>query len=140
LRFYHAEVRQLQLRLSAQLDRKRLVMQRPNVHYGKKVLELGLVMDELIGRLVADVGDARAAVETGVGIILDFLVKEGPADQMRLLLAKLPGAEPLTQKAASESGGGMGGIRQFVAYAREKVGEDEVDDIAGASPSLAQFV
>ncbi len=114
-------------------------MQRPNVHYGKKVLELGLLMDELIGRLVANVGDARAA-ETGVGIILDLLVKEGPADQMRLLLAKLPGAEPLTQKAASESGGGMGGIRQFIAYACEKVGEDEVDDIVGASSSLAQFV
>ncbi|MGA2312247.1 MAG: DUF2267 domain-containing protein [Xanthobacteraceae bacterium] len=155
MRFYHAEVRQLQLRLSAQLDRKRLVMQRPNVHYGKKVLELGLVMDELIGRLVADVGDARAAVGTGVGIILDFLVKEGPADKMRLLLAKLPGAARLTQKAASESGGimgasvrmmgaglsmGQGMTRQFIAYAREKVGEDEVDDIAGASPSLAQFV
>ena len=92
---------------------------------------------ELIGRLVADVGDARVAVETGVGIILD---KEGPADKMRLLLAKLPGAEPLTQKAASESGGGMGGIRQFIAYACEKVGEDEVDDIVGACPSLAQFV
>ncbi len=111
-------------------------------------------MEEPIGRLVADVGDARAAVETGVGVILDFLVKEGPADKMRLLLAKLPGAEALTQKAASE-GGGMGGnmrmmgaglcmgqgmTRQFIAYAREKVGEDEVDDIAGASPSLAQFV
>jgi hypothetical protein len=35
-------------------------------------------MDELIGRL--DVGD-RAAVETAVGIILDFLVEEGPADK-----------------------------------------------------------
>jgi hypothetical protein len=31
-------------------------------------------------------------------------------------------------------------IRQFIAYAREKIGEDEVDDIVGASPSLAQFV
>ena len=114
-------------------------------------------MEELIGRLVADVvdvGDARAAVETGVGIILDFLVKEGPADKMRLLLAKLPGAEPLTRKATSESGVmggnmrmtgaglsmGQGMTRQFIAYAREKVGEDEVDDIVGASPGLAQLV
>jgi len=113
-------------------------------------------MEELIGRLVADVGDDRVAVETGVGIILDFLVKEGPADKMQLLLAKLPGAEPLMQKAASESGGGMGVVmgtsvrmmgagpsigqgmtRQFIAYARETVGEDEVDDIVGASPGLA---
>jgi len=60
-------------------------------------------MDEVIGRLVGDVGVDRVAAETGVGIILDFLVKEGPADKMRLLLAKLPGAEPLMQKAARES-------------------------------------
>ena len=96
-------------------------------------------MDELIGRLVADVGDDRAAVETGVGIILDFLVKEGPADQMRLLLANCPepssGAESRARKRRRH-----GRIRQFIAYAREKVGEDEVDDIVGASPSLAQFV
>jgi hypothetical protein len=31
-------------------------------------------------------------------------------------------------------------IRQFIAYAREKVGEDEVDDIVGGSPGLAQLV
>ncbi len=111
-------------------------------------------MEELISRLVADAGDARAVGETGAGIILDFLVKEGPADKMRPRLAKLPGAEPLTQKAASESGGiggnmrmmgaglsmGQGMTQQFIAYAREKVGEDQVDDIVGASPSLAQFV
>ena len=118
-------------------------------------------MDELIGRLVADVGVDPAAAETAVGIILDFLVKEGPADKMQLLLAKLPGAEPLMQKAASESGGGMGGVigagmrmmaaglsmgqvqsitRQFIAHAREKVGEDEVGEIVGAIPGLAQFV
>jgi len=118
-------------------------------------------MDELIGRLVADVGVDRTAAETAAGASLDFLVKEGPADKMQLLLAKLPGAEPLTQKAASESGGGMGGVmgagmrmmaaglstgqvqsitRQSIAYAREKVGEDEVGAIVGAIPGLAQFV
>ncbi len=76
---------------------------------------------------------------------------------MRLLLVKLPGAEPVTRKAASESCGVMcagmrmmgaglsmgqvqGMIRQFIAYARKKVGEDEVDDIVGASPGLAQLV
>jgi hypothetical protein len=55
-------------------------------------------MDELIGRLVSDVGVDKAAAETAVGIILDFLSKEGPADKMQLLLAKLPGAEALMQK------------------------------------------
>jgi hypothetical protein len=118
-------------------------------------------MDELIGRLVADVGVDRNAAETAVGIILDFLAKEGPTDKVQLVVAKLPGAEALMQKAASDGGGGMGGVmgagmrmmgaglsmgqvqavtRQFIAYAREKVGENELGEIVGAIPGLAQFV
>jgi len=118
-------------------------------------------MDELIGRLVGEVGVDRAAAETAVGIILDFLAKEGPADKMQLLLAKLPGADALMQKAAGEGGGGMGGVmgagmrmmsaglsmgqvqgvtRQFIALAREKVGEDAIGAIVGAIPGLSQFV
>ena len=49
-------------------------------------------MDEVIGRLVANVGIDRAAAEKAVGIILDFLAKEGPPDKVRSFLAKLPGA------------------------------------------------
>lgn len=122
-------------------------------------------MDELIGRLVADIGLERAAAETAVGIILDFLVKEGPADKVQPLLAKLPGAEALIQKAASEGGGGLGGAmggvmgagmrmmsaglsmgqvqsvtRAVIAYTREKAGEDAVGEIVAAIPGLAQFV
>jgi hypothetical protein len=118
-------------------------------------------MDELIGRLVADIGVDRNAAETAVGIILDFLAKEGPTDKVQLVAAKLPGAEALMQKAASDGGGGMGGVmgaamrmmgvglsmgqvqavtRQFIAYAREKVGENELGEIVGAIPGLAQFV
>ena len=117
-------------------------------------------MDELIGRLVANEGIDRNAAETAVGIMLDFRAKEGPADKIKLVLAKLPGAEALMQKAASE-GGGMGGVmgagmrmmgaglsmgqvqgvtRQFIAYARGKVGEDVLGEIVGAIPGLAQFV
>src|SRR6202167_4469784 len=107
-------------------------------------------MDELIGRLVADIGLDRATAETAVGIILDFLVKEGPADKVQPLLAKLPGAEALIQRAAGEGGGGMGGVmgagmrlmsaglsmgqvqsvtRTVIAYTREKAGEDAVGEI-----------
>jgi hypothetical protein len=117
-------------------------------------------MDELIERLVSDVGVERPAAETAIGIILDFLAKEGPADKMQLLLAKLPGAEALMQKAANQ-GGGMGGVmgagmgmmsaglsmgqvqdvtREFIAFARQKVGEDAVGEIVGAIPGLSQFV
>src|SRR5271168_1615899 len=122
------------------------------------------IMDELIGRLVADIGIDRAAAEKAVGIILEFLVKEGPADKVQPLLAKLPGAEALIQKAASE-GGGLGGMmggvmgagmkmmsaglsmgqvqsvtRAVIAYTREKAGEDAVGEIVAAIPGLAQFV
>jgi hypothetical protein len=118
-------------------------------------------MDELIERLVSDVGVERPAAETAIGIILDFLAKEGPADKMQLLLAKLPGAEALMQKAANQGGGGMGGVmgagmsmmsaglsmgqvqdvtREFIAFARQKVGEDAVGEIVGAIPGLSQFV
>ena len=51
-------------------------------------------MEDLIARLVAKVGVDRATAEKSVGIILDFLVKEGPADKIQPLIAKLPGAKP----------------------------------------------
>jgi hypothetical protein len=118
-------------------------------------------MDELVGRLVSDVGIDRAAAETAVGVILDFLAKEGPADKVQFLIAKLPGAQALQQKAADAGGSGMGGVmgagmammsaglsmgqvqdvtRQFIAFAREKVGEDTVGEIVDAIPGLSQFV
>lgn len=123
-------------------------------------------MDELIARLVADVGIDRATAEKAVGIIFDFLMKEGPADKVQALLAKLPGAEASMQRAASDTeagamAGGMSGVmgagmrmmsagltmdqvqsvtRAVIAYTREKAGEDAVGEIVAAIPGLAQFV
>ena len=118
-------------------------------------------MDELIGRLVADIGLDRAAAEKAVGIILEFLVKEGPADKVQPLLAKLPGAEALIASAGNDGGGMMGGVmgagmrmmsaglsmgqvqsvaRAVLAFAREKVGEDAVGEMVAAIPGLSQFV
>jgi hypothetical protein len=137
-----------------------------NLHYGKNLptVQDGArgFMDELIGRLVADTGIDRTAAEKAVGIILDFLAKEGPADKVQSLFAKLPGAEALMQTAASENAGGaMGGVmgagmrmmsaglsmgqvqsvtRTVITYTREKVGEDAIGEIVAAIPGLAQFV
>ena len=124
-------------------------------------------MDELIARLVADIGIDRATAEKAVGIILDFLVKEGPADKVHPLLAKVPGAEALMQRTAGESdaggmmAGAMGGVmgagmrmmsaglsmgqvqsvtRAVIAHTRDKAGEDAVGEIVAAIPGLAQFV
>jgi hypothetical protein len=126
-------------------------------------------MDELIARLVADVGIDRSAAEKAVGIILDFLVKEGPADKVQPLMAKLPGADALLAKTDSESSGPVGGLtsglmggvmgagmrmmsaglsmgevqdvaRAVLAYAREKAGDKAISEVGAAIPGLAQFV
>jgi len=119
-------------------------------------------MDELVGRLVANVGVDRGTAEKAVGIILDFLRKEGPPDKVQALIDRLPGVEALLAQH-SESGGAfsMGGImgagtkmmsaglsmgqvqgvtRETIAYAREKIGDDAVGEIVGAIPGLSQFV
>ncbi|HEY7298882.1 MAG TPA: DUF2267 domain-containing protein [Xanthobacteraceae bacterium] len=121
-------------------------------------------MDELIGRLVANVGLDRSVAEKAVGIILQFLSAEGPPEKVKALIDKLPGAEAAVTAAGNASGiGGMfgGGImgagarmmaaglsmgqvqavtRETIAYAREKAGEDAVGEIVGAIPGLGQFV
>jgi hypothetical protein len=120
-------------------------------------------MDELIGRLVANVGVDRAAAERAVGIILQFLKKEGPPDKVGQLIDGLPGAAAAIENAPedSESGGMFGGgimaagtrmmaaglsmgqvqavTRETIGYAREKIGEDAVGEIVGAIPGLGQF-
>ncbi len=119
-------------------------------------------MDELIARLVANVGVEREAAEKAVGIILDFLRNEGPPDKVQALLDSMPGAEHLIQ-AQEASGGGMamGGImgagtklmaaglsmdqvqavtRETIAYAREKAGDEAIGEIVGAIPGLSQFI
>ena len=63
-------------------------------------------MDELVERLVAKVGVERGAAEKAVGIILDFLRKEGPTDKVQALIDKLPGADALLAKQ-TDAGGGM---------------------------------
>lgn len=122
-------------------------------------------MDELVERLVANCGVEPSVAERSVGIILDFLRKEGPADKVQALLDKMPGADALAADAAQGQGSGslfgMGGLmgaanrlmsaglsmgqvqsvtREVVAYAREKAGEDAVGEVVGAIPGLSPFV
>lgn len=123
-------------------------------------------MDELVDRLVASVGIERASAEKAIGIILDFLAKEGPPDKVQALIDHMPGADAAIAAArSSDAGGGafggMGGVmgagsrmmsagldmsqiqgvtRETISYAREKAGSDAVDEIVGAIPGLSQFV
>ena len=122
-------------------------------------------MDELVDRIVAQVGVDRAVAEKSVGIIFDFLSKEGPTEKVHALLAQLPGADAAMAAArAGDTGGmfgGMGGVmgvgsrlmaaglgmgeiqgvtRELIAYAREKAGDEAVGEIVTAVPGLSQFI
>jgi hypothetical protein len=122
-------------------------------------------MNELVDRIVSRVGIDKAVAEKAIGIVLDFLSKEGPADKVKALLERLPGHEALLQAARDEAGGGMfasmGGImgvgsrlmgagldmsqiqsvtRELMAYSREKGAAEPLSDIAAAIPGLSQFL
>jgi hypothetical protein len=122
-------------------------------------------MDELIARIVGNVGIERPVAERAVGIILDFLATEGPADKVQALIERLPGATEAIAATRAEGGGGlfagMAGImgvgsrlmsaglgmgeiqgvtHELIAYAREKAGEEDLNGIVDAIPGLSQFV
>ena len=118
-------------------------------------------MNELVERLVASCGVDPPAAEKAVGIILDFLRKEGPPDKVQALIDRLPGAQELISQQSESGGFSVGGImgagtkmmaaglsmgqvqgvtRETIAYAREKIGDDAVGEIVGAIPGLGQFV
>jgi hypothetical protein len=122
-------------------------------------------MDELLTRLINHIGLDRDSAEKAVGIIFEFLRKEGPPDKVTLLLDRLPGAEELmeAQVGLDASGGGMfaldgimgagtkmmaaglslsqvqGVTREVIAYAREQAGDDAINDLVNAIPGLSQF-
>jgi hypothetical protein len=123
-------------------------------------------MDGLIARLVANVGIDQNAAEKAVGVIFEFLRKEGPPEKVQALIDGLPGAEELmeAQEGLDASGGGMfamGGLmgagtkmmaaglsmgqvqgvtREVIAFAREQAGDEAIGEIVGAIPGLGQFI
>jgi hypothetical protein len=125
-------------------------------------------MEELIARVTEKTGLEASTARNAIGIILAYLRKEGPTDEVNKLIAALPGAEEAVSQAG-EGGGGLlgmvgslgGGVmalggqlmgagvsmgqmqplgRELFAYGREKAGEDVMGAIVGAIPGLSQFV
>jgi hypothetical protein len=122
-------------------------------------------MEELVSRIVANVGIEASVAQRAVGIILDFLAADGPPDKVQTLIARLPGSAKAIEDARSGTGGGMlgamGGVmgvgsrlmaaglnmgeiqavsRQLISYAREKAGDEDIDGIVAAIPGLSQFI
>lgn len=114
-------------------------------------------MDELVRRIVANVGLDATLAHKAVGIILAFLAQEGPADKVDPLLDAMPGAREAVQAEGPVSGGVMGAgmklmgaglgmgqiqsvVREVIGFAREKAGSDTVDALVGSVPGLGQYV
>jgi hypothetical protein len=126
-------------------------------------------MDELLARITAKTGLDQATARKAIAIILGYLKKEGPPNEVNRLLAALPGAEDVIADAGQSGGGGLTGMissmgggmmalggqlraagvsmgqmqplgNELLAYAREKAGEDVVGAIVGSIPGLSQFV
>jgi hypothetical protein len=120
-------------------------------------------MDDLIGRLVANTGVDRTAAERAVGIVPQFLSKEGPTEQVQALMQHVLGADTaiLPSSPSSRSpgmfaaiGGAMGFgsqmmtagpsadeiqvvIREATRFAHETAGETQSARSSARSPVSA---
>jgi hypothetical protein len=126
-------------------------------------------MEELIARVTEKTGLEASVARKAIGLILAYLQKEGPANEVNQLIAALPGAEEAISNANSGGSGGVmgmmgamgGGVmalggqlmgagvsmgqmqplgKELFAYGREKAGEDAMGPIIGSIPGLSQFV
>ena len=126
-------------------------------------------MEDLITRVSAAAGIEPDVAQKSIGIILNFLRKEGPPGAVAQVMQGLPGAEAAADAAAGESsGGGLAGMmggggglmalagqlssaglgmgemqavgKELFAAAQEKAGPDAIGEIAGSIPGLSQFI
>ncbi|SON54841.1 hypothetical protein HDIA_1300 [Hartmannibacter diazotrophicus] len=123
-------------------------------------------MHELVQIISDRIGISEETAESALRIILNFLDKDGPSDQVRDLASNLG----LEDFLGSKNGGGflsgltemvgggamaaftqlssagldMGEIqgltKEFVVYARDKAGPEAVDSIIDSIPGLEQFI
>ena len=126
-------------------------------------------MEELIARVTQKTGLDQATARKAIGIILGYLQKEGPQNEVNQLIGALPGAQDAIEETKSGGSGGLmgmvgsmgGGVmalggqlmgigvsmnqmqplgQELLAYGREKAGEDVMGPIVGSIPGLSQFV
>lgn len=126
-------------------------------------------MDELISRIVAATGIDEGMANNAISIILTFLNKEGPEDKMQMVLDMLPGAADMIKDDSGGGGllGGLGGMipgmgamgaineltsaglgmgeiktvaKELLDFAREKAGDEVVDDVISQIPMLNQVL
>ena len=114
-------------------------------------------MDEILDHVAAASGLDPDTTRQAVGIIINFIAHEGPADAVSRVMDSLPGARDLAKEHAEASGGllgvfndltalglGMAQIqtltREFIGLCRTKIGDEPVDAVVNGIPGLAQFL
>ena len=114
-------------------------------------------MDELVSQIATNLGIDPGVARKAAIIILKFLAKEAPADKVQALVDAIPGAKEAMAAGPAVSGGGIMGIfgdltgaglgmgeiqglaKEFLGYARAKVGAQTVNSVVGSIPGLSQF-
>ena len=122
-------------------------------------------MEELIQRIIAKVGIDESVAKSAVSVIMSFLHKEGPSEKVEQLANQI-GAGDLLGQAGGESDSMMGGMmgggamavlgelqglglgmdeiqgvtQETISFAKEKGGENVVNEIVSAIPGLSQFI
>lgn len=127
-------------------------------------------MNELVDRVSTSAGVEPESAQKAIGLILNFLLKEGPESEVNAIIDKISGARAAVSGAAAEEDGGilnslpsgkgaglmglasqlsglglsMGEMqtigREVLQYAREVAGEDVVGKVAGAIPGMHQMM
>ena len=120
-------------------------------------------MDQLIKQIAATTGLDEATARQAVGIILAFLKAHAPEGPVGDLIRAIPGADAAVQEhgapaAAGGFGGGLmalagqlsgagldmgqmqGAGREIFQYAKDKVGEERLGEIAQGVPGLANMI
>ena len=126
-------------------------------------------MEELIARITGNIGVDESTARKAVAVILSFLYQEGDREKVVALAERIPGAAEFIDTSDDDSAatlGGLGGLmgggamavlgrlqnlglgmgeiqgvtQETVNFAREKGGNDLVNDIVGSIPGLSQFV
>lgn len=123
-------------------------------------------MEQLIARIVANVGLEPDVAEKAVGMILGFLQREADDAAVARMIEAIPGGPELVAEFNGEGSGGLlsaigGGVmalgqqlmgaglgmgeisgvaRETIAFAKEHAGADVVDQVVASVPGLSQFV